>query len=752
MSKPLVMKNRVEDKGSTRKPQRLKDISPITDRIYKNVYYLAANSWKGALIGVLVAIAFAILSFALYVDFGLPGFLNYILFILLFIAGFALCSFIILLLFKVVRNFNPVFFAIVTTGLLFANIFAGYYIWPTIILFEVFCGGLAGFALYRGIKKPLSLVAVITVLFLNIFLFYFLFIDGKDNTAPVTSTYINQKINNTNIENPSKMGAYKVNHLFYGSGTDKRRQEYGKNVNIKTQTVNANAFFDNTWGIKNYLREKYWGFNSKKLPLNGRVWYPEGAGPFPLVLIVHGNHLMNDFSEPGYDYLGKLLASRGYIFASVDENFLNESWFHDYYFTENLARGWLLLKHLENWKSWNNTANNVFYNKVDFSNIALIGHSRGGTAVAVASVLNKLDRFYGNASEELNFNFNIKGIVQIAPMDTYHPQLDVPVKMENINYLLLKGGHDQDVYWFMGSRYYNNIHYTDTAYHFKSALYIYKANHGQFNTVWGRNDRIAPDQWFLNLKPILPANEQRKIAEIYIAAFMDATLKNKTENIPLFKDHRQGFSFLPKDYYISQFSDTRFKPIVTYQEDLDVSTTSLKGCNIKTGNLSAWREEAIPLRVEDPNSQGTSAVTIGWDNKETKQAVPFYAIEISGTALNAIRPLANGNLTFDIFNNEGNQPLNFTIELVTAKTSVRKQFNDFMLLPPSLKTNLTKRNPFFSIQKRNTVEKILQYVEIPFFEFYKTDPAFDPSQLTEIRFVFDKTSSGEIMLDNIGIN
>ncbi len=65
----------------------------------------------------------------------------------------------------------------------------------------------------------------------------------------------------------------------------------------------------------------------KALPLNARVWYPGGKGPFPLVLIVHGNHADRDFSDPGYEYLGRLMASRGFIFASVDENFLNGAWY-----------------------------------------------------------------------------------------------------------------------------------------------------------------------------------------------------------------------------------------------------------------------------------------------------------------------------------------------------------------------------------------------------------------------------------------
>src|SRR5947209_20409347 len=89
--------------------------------------------------------------------------------------------------------------------------------------------------------------------------------------------------------NPGEKGTFAVRTLYYGSGTDKRRAEFRDSVTIKTRTVDASPFVstepDNA---KN--REKDWGFGFNKFPINGRVWYPDGAGPFPLVLIVHGNH------------------------------------------------------------------------------------------------------------------------------------------------------------------------------------------------------------------------------------------------------------------------------------------------------------------------------------------------------------------------------------------------------------------------------------------------------------------------------
>ena len=120
---------------------------------------------------------------------------------------------------------------------------------------------------------------------------------------------------------PGQRGEYSVLTLYYGSGTDKNRPEYRDSVSIETETVDASKLV--SLGASARERNDYWGFTPREMPLNARVWYPDGEGPFPLVLVVHGNHNMRDFSDPGYDYLGELLASRGYILASVDENFIN---------------------------------------------------------------------------------------------------------------------------------------------------------------------------------------------------------------------------------------------------------------------------------------------------------------------------------------------------------------------------------------------------------------------------------------------
>ena len=109
--------------------------------------------------------------------------------------------------------------------------------------------------------------------------------------------------------------------LYYGSGTDRRRSEFRDSVTFRTSTVDPSKLV--SLGESAKSRNRYWGFAPDSFPVNGRVWYPNASGRRPLVLIVHGNHDMKDFSDPGYGYLGELLASRGFTTVSVDENFLN---------------------------------------------------------------------------------------------------------------------------------------------------------------------------------------------------------------------------------------------------------------------------------------------------------------------------------------------------------------------------------------------------------------------------------------------
>jgi len=159
-----------------------------------------------------------------------------------------------------------------------------------------------------------------------------------------------------------------------------------------------------------------------------RVFRPVdlSGAPFPLLVFLHGNHatcgriagagqghfdinLAYTFdgmcragfivvrSDEGYTYLAERLASWGYIVVSINANRgVNAA---PGYSTGasvsdrglNLRRGRLLLRHLEQLYRWNTGADATpaslgfnFVSKLDFGNVGLMGHSRGGEGVRAA--------------------------------------------------------------------------------------------------------------------------------------------------------------------------------------------------------------------------------------------------------------------------------------------------------------------------------------------------------------------------------
>ncbi len=389
--------------------------------------------------------------------------------------------------------------------------------------------------------------------------------------------------------NPGDPGPYAVRRLYYGSGTDRQRAVYRDSVTLKTATVDASPFATVAADAAKE-HKKYWGFDLKKAPVNGRVWYPDGPGPFPLVLVVHGNHNPRDYSDPGYGYLGELLASRGFILASVDENFINGL------SGENDARAWMLLKHLQAWKKFNDSAAGPLHGRVDMTRIALMGHSRGGEAAPLAATFNRLQFYPDDAKQKLGFDFAIRSIVSIAPVDGQYKASGQFTPLENVNYLVIHGSHDGDVSRSRGLRQYDRLRFTDGKPWFKSAIWMYRANHGQWNTVWQNKDNGPRSGRSLDLRALIPLDEQLRFGKVAISAFLEATLHDRREYLPIFRDHRTAGHWLPKTMYVTRFQESGYAPLARYDEDIDV-TTGVPGVTIAGDSLATWRENILPVAL-----------------------------------------------------------------------------------------------------------------------------------------------------------
>jgi len=724
---------------------------------------------KGGVWGVLAAALWAAVIGGHYLESGFGPWIDYAFAFAVAALGIPLAALVVILLLTLFRKLPR----LATGFILGACTFIALVFFPVgpvlaavIGLLEGVLGATIATLLFGNFRQAALSKKIITILLLagslagNVWLYRFLSSNGElgdilklqETHSPAPAALA--------APNPSQPGPYAVKFLTYGSGTDIRRPEYAKSVAIKTGTVDASAFFKDFKGWKAAIRKRYWGFGMDKLPLNGRVWYPEGTGPFPLVLIVHGNHNMAEFSDPGYQYLGELLASRGFIFASIDENFLNSGLFHDPP-KQQAVRGWMLLEHLKQWRTWNSASGNPFYQKVDVENVALMGHSRGGEAVATAAFFNQLEYYPDDATIRFQYRYPIKSLVAIAPADGQYKPAGQWRIIENVNYFTMQGANDGDVSSFDGSRQFDHLHYTEAGPWFKSELYIYRANHGQFNTVWGRSDAGEPLGWFLNLKPLLSGDDQRKIAKLYITAFLEATLHNKREYVPMFRDYRRIKSWLPDTLYMSRYLDASYRVISEFSEDADVTTTTVPGGHIQGQNLSKWREGRIPYRQGD---RGYNGVFLGWTSPKGVYSISLpqnlakdwnldtKSILTLSLAVTDEKPSTDKEKPKDE-KKEKPESTDFTVELETSNGAAgRFPLSHFGVLPPPFQVRFTKLAKLDEIGYEKDSEPIFQTIELPLAAFAGQTKGFDPAKIKTIRLRFDRTPARVVILSQIGFS
>jgi hypothetical protein len=239
--------------------------------------------------------------------------------------------------------------------------------------------------------------------------------------------------------------------------------------------------------------------------VRAEVYYPSdlGAGPFPLVVFLHGRHsacydpttglssngawsqgcdppFVPIPSHRGYDYIGRVLASHGYIVASISANGINAQ---DFLSANQgiVARAHLIETHLGIWNQFNTTGSMVdaapfdadFIGAVDMTTIGTMGHSRGGDGV-----VKHFARFAGSSS------FPVSAVLPVAPTNFSGEVIT------NVDLGVALAYCDGDVFNLEGSLFYDRARYAlpndeSTKHTFLSL----GSNHNFFNTAW------TPECW-----------------------------------------------------------------------------------------------------------------------------------------------------------------------------------------------------------------------------------------------------------------
>jgi len=721
----------------------------------KRMLTLGPKAWRGAALSLLVCTA--VLFLGINIGGGVHSFSNglpnLVFAVLLLILSLLLGSLIVKLLGLIQKLQQPYRWVLLGSLFLLINMLIASVRFMSnavavalylVITASLLGAGVAAWIAARKENRPRRVPAAFSIVGavgLCVLLVWFAW-PGQPYTAPVHGHAAQPAT--TGLGHPAEAGQYNVLELTYGRGADKHRSEYGGDVDITTHSVDVSLMVGKPMAPVLWLRNTYWGFGLDAVPLNARVWYPEGDGRFPLVLVVHGNHMMDDFSDPGYDYLGELLASRGYIVASVDQNFLNAGGFIEGILgglrNENDARAYLLLRHLSLWHSWNETEGHTFEGTVDTENIGLIGHSRGGEAAAIAAAFNHLPFHPGNADITFDFGYSIQSIIAIAPSDGQFQPRRQRTELMDINYLVLQGSADSDVRSFQGARQYDRVSLTEGSDLFKAAVYIHGANHGQFNTRWGRIDQSFA-RLFLDRSNIMLPDVQELTAKVFISSFLEDTLRGHREYRQLFTDPPVRQHWLPETFCHIQYRDGATIIIADFEEDMDLTTLTIDGGRASGENLITWREE--PLELGPGTLRGSTSVRLGWDVEGEKEAAYTLVLPEGFT-----EELDATSLTFALANvSPSRAPVDFTIEL-------RDGAGEEASLPLSHVDDLPPPPQYRMFKKPLGVEFLSEPVFSTYAfllsDFSASNGAFDHHTVAEIRFLFDN-SSGAVYLDDVGL-
>jgi dienelactone hydrolase len=270
-------------------------------------------------------------------------------------------------------------------------------------------------------------------------------------------------------------------------------------------------------------------FRTMPVRLNGLIAAPEEGGPYPVVVIFHGNHHGCPTDEMGVDrwpcdpeveqpnyrgfgYLVRELAARGYVALSININAENTFGFGEPVPGERLQQ--LVDLHLGALATASAGGPNDFgvalAGRSDLRRLALLGHSRGGEeSLRVARQL----QADGGTTAKRSYG-PVSGLLLLASTATaVEPSGGSPVPMA-----IVLPACDGDVTSQEGQHFYEAARLAPRQTQWATSAWLERANHNYFNELlpddpFGRRGR--PD-----CETVLEPETQRRFLVNYAADFL----------------------------------------------------------------------------------------------------------------------------------------------------------------------------------------------------------------------------------------
>ncbi|MDH3224687.1 MAG: hypothetical protein OEO23_13295, partial [Gemmatimonadota bacterium] len=256
--------------------------------------------------------------------------------------------------------------------------------------------------------------------------------------------------------------------------------------------------------------------------------------------------------------------------------------------------------------------------------------------------------------------------------------------------------------------------------------------------------------------------------------------------------------------YITRFQESSFRPLADFEEDIDVTTGSRAGVGLDAHDLQTWREGQLQLRSSNrsntSSSQINQAVWLGWNNRIEGSEEPappgYYEIRLDsrtrgdlGVGFETTLELHAGGLeggpgprkpesgeteeddgaggvsgagsggstrrdaSAADGSDEDEEPLDLSVVAYDAEgDSAVVLLSDYGPLRRPLEIWVLRRSDLEEDRFRNQWELVLQHFSIPLADFVEVNRRFDPTRLAAVRFTFDRTQRGTVVVDDIGVS
>ena len=271
--------------------------------------------------------------------------------------------------------------------------------------------------------------------------------------------------------------------------------------------------------VYNILEEenpsKYISYNN-----NGSITVPEGK-KLPLVIFLHGSYQgdgLSTYFDVGFSSNMKSLAKEKFVSLGLnltpiyyldssdsDKSSLNN--------TQKDLFSKILKQHVKSLLNSVNNGDKSTYgfdmkDKIDFNNVILVGHSRGGQNLFLANKILK------------EMGLNIKGNISIAPANywqDFNNYDDIPTG-------IILPQLDGDVITLDGRNIFDKIRLQKRSSDLQ-LLYLYSANHNNFNSTIFGEDNSFVDAKGNTLKEPMSIKEQQNFSSKYIVNFAKSCIE-----------------------------------------------------------------------------------------------------------------------------------------------------------------------------------------------------------------------------------